>query len=154
MRRDDTMSVVNVKIERLSTDGLSEKTKVANNLKEATVTTTDGESIRSVRIKKEKSDDPTSSKSIASKNKSATPEYGSKKNASENLNDSIEIVTIETNPTIELSDDESGNTRNDGNKMPPPSFVPPAKVTKEKKAPVEKKIRSTRSKQPKRKVCF
>lgn len=68
---------------------------------------------------------------------------------------------METNPTIELSDDENvpanGNdnrTRNDGNKMPPPAFVPPVKATKEKKAPVEKKIRSTRSKQPKRKVIL
>lgn len=68
---------------------------------------------------------------------------------------------METNPTIELSDDENvpanGNenrTGNDGNKMPPPAFVPPVKATKEKKAPVEKKIRSTRSKQPKRKVIL
>lgn len=66
---------------------------------------------------------------------------------------------METNPTIELSDDENeppngkeNANGNDGNKMPPPAFVPPVKATKEKKAPAEKTTRSTRSKQTKRKV--
>lgn len=54
---------------------------------------------------------------------------------------------METNPPIELSDDDS---RNDGDKMPPPAIVPQTKSIKEKKAPAEKKVRSTRSKQPKR----
>lgn len=56
---------------------------------------------------------------------------------------------MDTNPPIELSDDE-----NDGSKMPPPAFVPPAKAVKEKKPPAEKQTRVTRSKQSKRtKVC-
>lgn len=66
-------------------------------------------------------------------------------------NESLEIVPMETNTTIELSDDDHGD---DGNKMPPPTFVPPppppAKVVKEKKAPAERTTRSTRSKQTKR----
>lgn len=77
-------------------------------------------------------------------------------------NDSLEIVPMESNPTIELlSDDENGPANdnenangNDGNKMPPPAFVPPVKAPKEKKAPAEKKTRSTRSKQPKRRVNY
>lgn len=56
---------------------------------------------------------------------------------------------MDTNPPIELSDDE-----NDGSKMPPPAFVPPAKAAKEKKPPAEKKIRATRSKQSKRTKVF
>lgn len=55
---------------------------------------------------------------------------------------------MDTCPPIELSDDEN---RGDVDKMPPPAFVP-SKPAKEKKAPAEKKIRSTRSKQTKRKV--
>lgn len=63
-------------------------------------------------------------------------------------NDSLEIVTMETNAPIELSDEENGD---DGNKMPPPAFVPPpVKPVKEKKAPVERVTRTTRSKQTKR----
>lgn len=76
-------------------------------------------------------------------------------------NDSLEIVPMETNPTIELSDEENeppngkeNANGNDGNKMPPPAFVPPVKATKEKKAPAEKTTRSTRSKQTKRKVIW
>lgn len=139
MRRDGTMTVVNIKTERLSTDAKTDKPR-------ATVSsTTSNESVRPVRIKKEKIDDTTTSKSNKTNGLSET-----KKNSIDDLNDSLEIVPMETNPTIELSDDENGN---DGNKMPPPAFVPPIKGTKDKKLPTEKKTtRSTRSKQPKRKV--
>lgn len=54
---------------------------------------------------------------------------------------------MDTSPPIELSDDE--NNQNDHEIMPPPAVVPLSKPAKEKKAPVEKKIRSTRSKQKK-----
>lgn len=59
---------------------------------------------------------------------------------------------MDTNPPIELSDDE--NNQNDHAIMPPPAIVPLSKPTKEKKAPAEKKIRSTRSKQKKTIVSF
>lgn len=58
---------------------------------------------------------------------------------------------MEMNPTIELSDEENVG---DDNIMPPPAFIPTTKPAKEKKAPVEKKIRSTRSKQTKRTKVF
>lgn len=132
MRRDGTLTVVNVKVERTSTESRTVKPRETSE--------TDGEPVRPVRIKKEKIDEPIPSKSTTSK---ATTES---KKQSTGSNDSLEILPMETNPTIELSDDEHGN---DVDKMPPPAFVPPAKVTKEKKIPV--KTRSTRSKQTKRK---
>lgn len=138
MRRDGTMTVVNVKVERTSTDGQPQQPKES----------IESEPTRPVRIKKEKVDEPASSKATNKETNGAT-ENASKKN--DDSNDSLEIVPMETNPTIELSDDENGN---DVDKMPPPAFVPPAKATKEKKAPAEKKVRSTRSKQVKRKVSL
>ncbi|XP_031640521.1 inner centromere protein-like [Contarinia nasturtii] len=139
MRRDGTMTVVNVKVERMSTDAKAEESR-------ATLTaTTANESVRPVRIKKEKIDGT----SVSKLDKTSRSETNVTKKKSNDSNDSLEIVPMETNPTIELSDDENGN---DGNKMPPPAFVPPIKPTKEKKPPAEKKIRSTRSKQPKRKI--
>lgn len=76
-------------------------------------------------------------------------------------NDSIEIVPMEVNKTIELSDEENDNN-DEQSKMPPPSFVPPAVKVKEKKQSSTKSststidintepmpsVRSTRSKQP------
>lgn len=153
MRRDGTMTVVNVKVERTSKDGRTEKPR--HTTASATANTAENESARPVRIKKEKNDEPLPTKSNASEltksSSSSEATNGSKKNGTDDLNDSLEIVPLETNPTIELSDDESANG-NDVTKMPPPSFVPPAKSVKEKKAPVEKKVRATRSKQSKRKV--
>lgn len=143
MRRDGTMTVVNVKVERTSTDTRTEKpTSVA-------APTIDMESARPIRIKKEKIDETTTSKLTADETK--TEKSDQKKNSNDDSNDSLEIVLMDTNPTIELSDEENGN---DGNKMPPPAFVPPIKTTKEKKPSAEKKTRSTRSKQPKRKVKY
>lgn len=154
MRRDGTMTVVNVKVERTSKDGRPEKPKTTST-STAPVTVDNDTATRPVRIKKEKIDDPLPTKSRATElaKSSSTSETtnGSKKNVSDDLNDSLVIVPIETDPTIELSDDENANG-NDVTKMPPPSFVPPAKSVKEKKAPAEKKIRATRSKQSKRKV--
>lgn len=152
MRRDGTMTVVNVKVERTSTDGLTKAPKKSNvaetTSKESIVAEKapkESETARPVRIKKEKIDEPITSKTT---NKDGATENGAKKNSNDDSNDSLEILPMETNPTIELSDDEHGN---DVDKMPPPAFVPPVKATKEKKAPAEKKIRSTRSK-VKRKV--
>lgn len=144
MRRDGTMTVVNVKVERTSTDGQSQPQPQQQKPKESV----GSEPTRPVRIKKEKVDEPAASKTTNKETNGAT-DNGLKKNANDDSNDSLEIVPMDINPTIELSDDEIGN---DVNKMPPPAFVPPAKVTKEKKAPAEKKTRSTRSKQVKRKV--
>lgn len=151
MRREGTMTVVNVKVERTSKDGRTENPKSTTSSTISVTVETEAES-RPVRIKKEKNDDqmPTKSKS---KSTSSEARNGSKKNVSEDLNDSLVILPLENNPTIELSDDENVNG-NDVTKMPPPSFVPPAKGAKEKKAPVEKKTRSTRSKQAKRKVSI
>lgn len=144
MRRDGTITVVNVKTERTSTDARIEKPKSAEDK--------ENEPERPVRIKKEKVDESIASKSTANKTtKRSTEVNGSKKTTNDDSNDSLEILPMETNPTIELSDEENSN---DGSKMPPPAFVPPIKPTKEKKAPVEKKTRSTRSKQPKRKVSL
>lgn len=145
MRRDGTMTVVNianVKTERTSTEARPEKTKGAEDK--------ENEPERPVRIKKEKLDEPL--KSTANKATIRANEITSSKKTNDDSNDSLEIVPMETNPTIELLSDEE--TSNDGNKMPPPAFVPPIKPIKEKKAPVEKKTstRSTRSKQTKRKV--
>lgn len=153
MRRDGTMTVVNVKVERTSRDGRTEKPKVTST--DTTPVTVENESARPVRIKKEKKDEPMPNKSIASELTKSSSEAtnGSKKNVTDDLNDSLVIVPLETNPTIELSDDENANG-NDVTKMPPPSFVPPAKGVKEKKATVEKKVRPTRSKQAKRKVLL
>lgn len=157
MRRDGTMTVVNVKTERTSSDGRTEKSK-SNEDKE---NEPEPEPERPIGIKKEKVDEPIVSKSTANKmaNKTATraTQINGKKKTSttkhDDSHDSLEIVPMETNPTIELSDDENTN---DGSKMPPPAFVPPIKPIKEKKVtPVEKKItRSTRSKQPRRKVFY
>ncbi|XP_055313027.1 inner centromere protein-like [Sitodiplosis mosellana] len=142
MRRDGTLTVVNVKTERTSTDGRPDKPKASEDK--------ENEPERPVRIKKEKIDEPIATKPTANKTTTRSTEIdGSKKPSNDDSNDSLEIVPMETNPTIELSDEETGN---DGSKMPPPAFVPPIKPVKEKKAPVEKKIRSTRSKQPKRKI--
>lgn len=145
MRRDGTMTVVNVKTERTSTDARPDKPKTGEDK--------ENEPERPVRIKKEKVDEPIASKPVANKpaNTRSTEIDGTKKASHDDSNDSLEIVPMETNPTIELSDEEASN---DGSKMPPPAFVPPIKPAKEKKAPVEKKTRSTRSKQPKRKVGF
>lgn len=144
MRRDGTMTVVNVKVERLSKDGRTDKSIAAPSNQSG-----ENESTRPVRIKKEKNDEEVPSKSSANDlTKSSTEAaLGSKQKMSDDLNDSLVIVAHENNPTIELSDDE-----NDESKMPPPSFVPPSKSAKEKKPAVEKKTRPTRSKQPKRKV--
>lgn len=158
MRRDGTMTVVNVKVERTSRDGQTEKPK-ATSTDSAPVATAETGSARPVRIKKEKNDEPTMPKKSnateltksSSSSSSSEATHGSKKKISDDLNDSLVIVPLETNPTIELSDDENTNG-NDVTKMPPPSFVPPAKSVKEKKAPAEKKGRATRSKQSKRKV--
>lgn len=153
MRRDGTMTVVNVKIERTSKDGRPEKPK-ATSTSTAPASVDNEAAARPVRIKKEKIDDPMPTKSSANvlaKSSTSETTNGSKKNVSDDLNDSIVIVPTETDEAIELSDDENVNG-NDVTKMPPPSFVPPAKSVKEKKAPVEKKIRATRSKQSKRKV--
>lgn len=157
MRRDDTMTAVQVKVERSSIESQPEKsTATGSGDSGATAPTTTAasnrESSRPVRIKKEKIDEPVPTKSTSRKaTNSSSQAKESRKHSNDDSNDSLEIVAVETNPTIELSDDENG----DGNKMPPPAFVPPAKAaTKEKKAPAETKIRSTRSKQPKRKVCF
>lgn len=162
MRRDGTMTVVNVKVERTSTDAAdktvdkskADKSKVTAS---TTITSVDSESIRPVRIKKEKVDEPiiSTSKATSSKTTKGSAENEvPKKNASDDLNDSLEILPMDTNQPIDLvSDDETDGDKNEGSKMmPPPSFVPPAKLAKEKKAPVEKKVRSTRSKQTKRKV--
>lgn len=151
MRRDGTMTVVNVKTERTSSDGRAEKSKSTEDKEN------EPELERPVRVKKEKVDEPIVLKSTATRattNKTATRATQineSKKTTHDDSNDSLEIVPMDTNPTIELSDDENTN---DGNKMPPPAFVPPIKPIKEKKiTPVEKKTtRSTRSKQPRRKV--
>lgn len=153
MRRDGTMTVVNVKVERTSRDGRTEKLKATST--DTTPVTVENEFTRPVRIKKEKNDEQIPAKSNASELKKSSSEVtnGSKKNVTDDLNDSLVIVPLDTNPTIELSDDENANG-NDVTKMPPPSFVPPAKSVKEKKAPVEKKVRPTRSKQSKRKVCI
>lgn len=155
MRRDGTMTVVNVKQERTSTDGNAEKSKTAA---APTTAAADSEPARPVRIKKEKVDEPSTSTSKSTANKTTNGKseaHGSKKNSSDGLNDSLEIIPMDTNQPIDLvSDDENDGHKNDGNKMPPPTFVPPAKPAKEKKAPAEKKIRSTRSKQTKRKVCI
>lgn len=59
---------------------------------------------------------------------------------------------MDTSPPIELSDDD--NSQNDHQIMPPPAVVPISKPIKEKKAPAEKKIRPTRSKQTKRIVSI
>lgn len=157
MRRDGTMTVVNVKVERMSKDGRSEKPKTTST-STAPVAVENEAATRPVRIKKEKIDDPLPTKSNAkelakssSASSSSETTNGSKKCVNDDLNDSLVIVQAETDPTIELSDDENVNG-NDVTKMPPPSFVPPAKSAKEKKAPAEKKIRATRSKQSKRKV--
>lgn len=153
MRRDGTMTVVNVKIERTSKDGRPEKPK-ATSTSTVPASVDNEATARPVRIKKEKIDDPMPTKSSANvlaKSSTSETTNGSKKNVSDDLNDSIVIVPTETDEAIELSDDENVNG-NDVTKMPPPSFVPPAKSVKEKKAPVEKKIRATRSKQSKRKV--
>lgn len=154
MRRDGTMTVVNVKIERTSKDGRPEKPK-ATSTSTAPASVDNEAAARPVRIKKEKIDDPMPTKSsanvLAKSSSTSETTNGSKKNVSDDLNDSIVIVPTETDEAIELSDDENVNG-NDVTKMPPPSFVPPAKSVKEKKAPVEKKIRATRSKQSKRKV--
>lgn len=150
MRRDGTMTVVNVKVERTSRDGRPEKPKTST----VPVTVENESAARPVRIKKEKIDEPIPTKSNANeltKSSSSETTNGSKKNDTDDLNDSLVIVPVETDPTIELSDDENANG-NDVTKMPPPSFVPPAKSVKEKKAPAEKKTRATRSKQSKRKV--
>lgn len=145
MRRDGTMTVVTVKTERASTDARSDKPKTGEDK--------ENEPERPVRIKKEKVDEPIASKPTVNKpiNTRSTEIDGTEKTSHDDSNDSLEIVPMETNPTIELSDEEASN---DGSKMPPPAFVPPIKPAKEKKAPIEKKIRSTRSKQPKRKVVF
>lgn len=149
MRRDGTMTVVNVKVERTSKDGRTENPKATST---STPVTEEIESARPVHIKKEKNDEPMPTKPNANELiKSSSSEMGSKKNVNDDLNDSLVIVPLDTSPTIELSDDENANG-NDVTKMPPPSFVPPAKSVKEKKAPAEKKIRATRSKQSKRKV--
>lgn len=151
MRRDGTMTVVNVKVERLSKDDRTERSKIipAN----TSPVDVDIQPTSPVRIKKEKNDEkiPTKSKTTESTKSSSEATNRSKKSGSDDLNDSLVIVPIENTPTIELSDDENANG-NDVTKMPPPSFVPPAKTTKEKKAPVERKVRPTRSKQSKRKV--
>lgn len=146
MRRDGTMTVVTVKTERTSTDARLDKPKTGEDK--------ENEPERPVRIKKEKVDEPIASKPSANKptKKRSTEIDGTKKTSHDDSNDSLEIVPMETNPTIELLSDEEAS--NDGSKMPPPAFVPPIKPAKEKKPPVEKKTRSTRSKQPKRKVGF
>lgn len=151
MRRDGTMTVVNVKVERTSTDGLADKSKSVATATAITTsdTTDDIELTRPIRVKKEKPDEPKSN--AVKKGNTVSESINSKKNTTDDLNDSLEIVATDANPTIDLlSDDENDTNKNDDNKMPPPSFVPPVKAVKEKKAPVEKKIRSTRSKQPKR----
>lgn len=145
MRRDGTMTIVNVKVERTSRDGRPEKSKTTSSSTADTVAV-ENDVARPVRIKKEKIDEPIPTKSSANELIKA-PSTAS----TDDMNDSLVIVQVETNPTIELSDDENASG-NDVTKMPPPSFVPPAKSGKEKKAPVEKKVRSTRSKQTKRKV--
>lgn len=154
MRRDGTMTVVNVKIERVSKDGRSERPKTSS--ASTVLAASDNETTsRPVRIKKEKNDEEVAKKSNANALTKSTAEAtnGSKKTVSDDLNDSLEIVPLETNPTIELSDDENASGA-DVTKMPPPSFVPLAKATKEKKVPAEKKVRPTRSKQSKQKVHY
>lgn len=160
LRREDVLTPdgVRVKVERQSTENrLGNLTQTIGNSTiepEPAAEPTPAAELtlsRPIRVKKEKEDKDTASKSKSEKNGKAAVDGSKSKHATnderrtndDDDQDDLQILPMEINAPIELSDDESVN---DENKMPPPVIVPPAKVLK------EKKIRSTRSKQPKRKV--
>lgn len=107
MRRDGTMTVVNVKVERTSKDGHVEKSK-ATSANAAPVDDVDNETTRLVRIKREKADEQIPKKSNANElTKTASETTDGLKKKSTDSNDSLEIVPIDIHPTIDISDDEN-----------------------------------------------